>query len=879
MLKQQVIQPSESPWSSPVVIVTKKNGEVRFCCDYRKINKITKKDSWPLPRIDEALDTLAGSTCFTSLDMFSGYWMLPLSAQAREKTAFITHMGLYEWKVLPFGLTAAPAKYQRTMDTLLRKLKWKTCCLYLDDVCVFGKTFWEQLDRLRQVILTLDEVNMKMNPRKCFFGMDELEYLGHRVSKEGIKPAESKVQKIKEYQPPRSVTQLRSFLGLAGYYRNFVENFAKNANPLFKLLKQNQEFVWDDACQKAFEYLKNALISEPVCVHYDEKKEHGIFVDACAKGIGAILKQEEIDDDGKKTWRVVSYWGRALLDAETRYSATELELLGLVNACHHFRCYIHGKQVKVFTDHRALLSLTGKGLAQGGVYNRRINTWQMKLADFDLEIVYRPGKTHQDADAISRMDQDKEQSKEGDEDKIFFNPVVNLDLFVPPDLDLQNSQKNDPFICYKMKQMLKGGGSVHRRFYFDKNSNILYRKIKKKDELTTFAPVVPMAKRETVLKHFHDSVIGGHRGTRKTKSAIRRCPLWWPSMNKEIEKYIKTCEECQRKKPSLQITPPPISLFKQLPYASMKPFQCIAIDMMDLNHNPSYGHRYIILGIDLLTGYVEAAPLKAPTAAAVSNFLMKHFILQGNCPEWILSDRAPNLKGGSMETICKKLNIKRVLTARYNPRCNGKCERANGSFKRILKFYVSKGQKDWSRWIDIVAFIMNTTSSESTGYSPYFLARGKEPRFAINNETGQVIFDPEELLRKPLNDLDMERHYQKARENLIKNALKWANKEPSKTIPIFEEGEQVLILVMRKTAGLVHSLLDIYEGPFTVVRKFDFHTYQVVNNQDSNDIRTCPVNQLKRFHLRPPTAIVEHKFIDKKEKESSPSDEGEDDEI
>ena len=371
MLDQRVIQPSESPWSSPVVIVTKKNGEVRFCCDYRKINKITKKDSWPLPRIDEALDTLAGSCCFTSLDMFSGYWMLPLSKQAQEKTAFITHMGLYEWKVLPFGLTAAPAKYQRTMDHLLRKLKWRTCCLYLDDVCVFGQNFWEQLKRLDEVIATLDEVNMKMNPRKCFFAMDELEYLGHRVCKEGIKPAESKIKKIKEYLPPKNINQLRSFLGLVGYYRNFVENFAKLAYPLFKLLKQNVSYEWTADCQKSFEYLRDSLVSEPVCVHYNQDKEHGLFVDSCSKGIGAILKQEELDDDGKKVWKVVSYWGRALLDAESRYPATELELLGLVNACHHFRCYIHGKRVKVFTDHRALLSLGGKGLAQGNVYNRR----------------------------------------------------------------------------------------------------------------------------------------------------------------------------------------------------------------------------------------------------------------------------------------------------------------------------------------------------------------------------------------------------------------------------------------------------------------------------------------------------------------------------
>ena len=282
-----------------------------------------------------------------------------------------------------------------------------------------------------------------------------------------------------------------------------------------------------------------------------------------------------------------------------------------------------------------------------------------------------------------------------------------------------------PYISYKVKQLSKASSTAHRRFYLDKKTKLLYRKIKSPDQPCTYAPVVPAEKKKDVLQHFHDSAIGGHRGTHKTKSGIRGCPLWWPGMNVDIEKYIRSCEKCQFKKPSGISPAPPVSLTQQLPYSSLVPFQCISIDMMDLNHLPSYGHRYIILGIDLLSGYVEAAPLKNPTAAAVANFLTQRFILQGNTPEWILSDRAPNLKGGSMETICKKLGIKRVLTARYNPRCNGKCERANGSFKQILKFYVSKGQKDWSKWIDVVSFIMNTTASENTGYSTVFLGSWK----------------------------------------------------------------------------------------------------------------------------------------------------------
>lgn len=867
MLDQKVIAPSNSPWSSPVVIVTKKNGDVRFCCDYRRLNKITKKDSWPLPRIDEALDTLGGSSSFTTLDMSSGYWMIPLSKQAQEKTAFITHMGLYEWKVLPFGLTAAPAKYQRMMDLLLSKLKWKTCCLYLDDVCVFGNTFWKQLKNLEEVLTTLASVGLKLNPKKCFFAMEEIEYLGHRIAKDGIRPSKSKLGKIAELVPPQHVSGLRSFLGLVGYYRNFILNFAKKASPLFKLLKQDVPWEWTPACQEAFEYLRDSLVKEPVCAHYDASKEHAIFVDACAKGIGAILKQEEEDEKGKKIWKVVSYWGRSLLPAETRYPATELEMLGLVNACHHFRCYVHGKRFKVFTDHRALLAITGKGLCQGGVYNRRVNTWQMKLSDFDMEIIYKPGCTHQDADFISRMDQDVKESVEGNEDKMFFDRTIfnkyNFENFVPPQFELPKYQEDDALVQYKRKLLKQPGHPAHKKYVFDVDSNLLYRKIRgnSKEELT-LAPVVPHAKKEEVLLHYHDSVYGGHRGVRKTKIAIRNAPLWWPRLDRDVEDYIRTCEKCQFKKPSGIVEPPPTSLLEKLPYKTMKPFECISMDMIDFNHLPSYRKRYVIMAICLLTGYVTTEAIAAPTATAVADFFIKNFVQEGQTPRWILTDRAPNLTKGVMNEVCKKLGIKQEMTARYNPRCNGKCERANGTFKRMLKFYVSKSHKDWSLWVKQIALVMNTTVSVSTGFSPYFLARGREPRLPIDNNTGSVIFDPEQL--KPGKGLpaDMEIYWQKAREKLISEARKWADKPRKKIIPVFEEGQQVLVLEMIKEQGKLHSLLDIYsQHVYTVVRKTDFHTYIVVNNDDPTDIRTCPVNQLRRFYRRSPRLLVRNKDL------------------
>lgn len=855
MIKQKVIQPSESPWSSPVVIVMKKNGDIRFCCDYRRLNKITKKDSWPLPRIDEALDSLSGSDCFSSLDMFSGYWMLPLSDDAREKSAFITHMGLFEWKVLPFGLTCAPAKYQRMMDHLLRKLKWKTCALYLDDVCVFSKGFDQQLTRLEEVFRTLDEVNLKMNPSKCFFAQDELEYLGHTVSGEGTKPSESKIKKVREYSSPRNVPELRSFLGLAGYYRNYVNNFAKLAHPLFHLLKKDNAYEWTKACQTSFEKLKEALVSKPILTHFDDKKEHAIFVDACGKGIGAILKQAEETEKGDMVWKVVSYWGRALKDAETRYPATELELLGVVNACHYFRSYIHGQKTKVFTDHRALLSLCGRGLGQSAqAYNRRVNTWQMKLADFDLEIIYRPGKTHQDADALSRMPQPQEDSVEGDEEKVFFHSFQNTAVIKSGSctgtsslggMDLVAAQAGDTFIQYKIEQV-KSSAKARKRFRYDEKHKILFRWVKGKlaDDQKALAIVVARSIQHLVVKHFHDSLEGGHRGAKQTKSKIRRFPLWFPAMDKFVERYVRHCKVCQVKKGNRPTPPPPISLHKELNFERLEPFDVLCLDLVDFHNSPSRGYNYIVNCIDLLTCYIESAPLKKPTGNAIANFVEERFILRGHVPKMILTDRGINLTSGKFKEKCEEWNVKLIHTSRYNPRCNGKVEKANGDFKKILKTIVSPTGNNWSDMVKVVTSIMNRSIHSSTGYTPHFLVHGQHPKTPLENK---YVYKSSTEMASP-SKLTMQEHWNVAREKARKSAEKWADKPAKKLIPVFKVNDRVLIYKFRHAQGASHALVDLWEGPFTVVHAGDHHNYVVVNEKDPKDRRSVNVSQMKKYY-------------------------------
>ncbi|KRX61767.1 Retrovirus-related Pol polyprotein from transposon 17.6 [Trichinella sp. T9] len=287
MLRQDVVEPSSSPWASPIVLVRKKDGSCRFCVDYRQLNNLTRKDAHPLPRIDDTLDALAGAQWFSTLDLASGYWQVEVEPQDREKTAFTTPLGLYQFKVMPFGLCNAPATFQRLMETVLRGLVGSDCLVYLDDVIVFGKTAEEHTARLREVFRRLREVGLKIKPEKCRLMKRRVAYLGHIISEKGIATDPSKTSAVREWPTPTCVSELRQFLGLASYYRKFVNGFANVAAPLHRLLEKGAEWDWSKACQSAFDTLKYHLTSAPVLAYPDFHRQFIVDVDASGDGLGA----------------------------------------------------------------------------------------------------------------------------------------------------------------------------------------------------------------------------------------------------------------------------------------------------------------------------------------------------------------------------------------------------------------------------------------------------------------------------------------------------------------------------------------------------------------------------------------------------------------
>ena len=392
MERHGIIEPTASPWASNVVLVRKKDGSLRFCVDYRRLNAITYKDSYPLPLIDNCLNALAGASWFSTLDLRSGYYNIPIADGDRDKSAFITRKGCHRFTVMPFGLTCAPSVFQRLMDFVLSGLSYITCLVYLDDIIIFGRTFEEQLSRLEEVFRRIQSANLKLKPTKCSFFRRQVDFLGHVISEDGISVQESKIDAIKDWPPCRTLTELRAFLGTSGYYRRFVKDFSSIAAPLFALMKKDAKFVWTDECQTAFDTLKTRLTSAPILALPTDEGTYVLDTDASDYGLGAVLSQKQ---DG--TERVIAYASRTMTKSELHYETTRKELLAVIFGLKQFRQYLLGRHFVIRTDHAALswLRKTPEPMPQ-------LARWLTLIEQYDYEVVHRHGKQHANADGLSR---------------------------------------------------------------------------------------------------------------------------------------------------------------------------------------------------------------------------------------------------------------------------------------------------------------------------------------------------------------------------------------------------------------------------------------------------------------------------------------------
>ncbi|HEY1644970.1 MAG TPA: reverse transcriptase domain-containing protein, partial [Candidatus Saccharimonadales bacterium] len=852
MQENGIVVPSKGPWSSNLVLVQKSDKTVRVCVDYRRLNAITKADKYPLPRIDDTLNSLGKAVYYTTLDLASGYWQIPMHPEDREKTAFSTRHGHWEFVVMPFGLINAPATFQRTMDILLAGLTYIFVLVYLDDIIIFSPTFESHLQHLSAVFARLREGGFSLKASKCHFACKKVKYLGFVVSAEGIRADPAKIEVLKVYPPPRDLKGVRSFLGFAGYYRILIETLAHDAAPLYKLSSKDTAFKWTEVEQRAFDKIRNKLISDPIVALPDFTKPFIIYADASLSGLGAVLSQKI---DGVE--RVIAYASKTLNPAQRRYATTERECLAVKYACQHFRSYIWGTRFTIVTDHAAL-----KWLINHKDSSSRLMRWALFLQEYDFEIIHRSGASHANADALSRLPgllesegtqdvnnvslreketreneariqtHDRGKSKQWNRG-IRVATVLNDQTSVLSwtKIDLAAEQRKDKqllniFDMLEGRTEIPGPAKEEMKLYHIVDGILLKCWHQKpRESVDDMRPVIPQQLRVQVIESFHDEPLGGHLGRMKTFEKIRS-RVYWNNMETDINLWVRTCAKCNAKKRSYTNGQRIQGVF-DIPSC---PWERVSIDILGPLPVSRSENQYILTVTDHFTCWVEAFALPSTKTEIIAQVFIDEIVCRYGAPKLLLSDQGKNFVGGLAQEIWKMLNIKKIQTTPYHPQTNGRTERFNHTLTTMLSMYVNENQKDWDQFLNYVMFAYRTSIHSLLNESPYYLLFGRNPitpfdAMISGPEVSEFTKTEKDWHKIYLND--MQRHLQVAHDVARKahqEKMDRTNEENRKIEPekliTFDIGDIVLICEPHIKRGLTRKLNKPWKGPYMVTNVY-----------------------------------------------------------
>lgn len=863
MLEADIIRPSRSYWASPVVLVKKKGTtDLRFCVDYRKLNKITKVDPYPVPNMDTVLEVLAGNYWFSKLDVKAMYWQVLMEPESREKTAFVVHCGQYEFNVMPFGLISAPMTAMRVMDQITRGLD-KHCFVFYDDILVFTKTFDEHLEELEKLMTRLREANVKLNAKKCDLMLNSVLYLGHEVTPEGIKPDQSKIAAIQSFKSPRSMTEARSFIGMCNFFRRYIKGFALIARPIHDTIKVKQQFRWTPEAELAMEELKHKLTSPPVLVHYDQGGELTVRCDASGYGIGAVLMQNSSD---KLKTGVVAYTSRTLSTSEKNYATTHRECLAMVHAVKHWRHYLYGKQFEVVTDHHALC-----WLMRTKDHTNQLMRWSLILQEYTFKVKYESGKTHDDADCLSRYPQDVKTSSDVSDiptwplRKVHYTISAMkvhqrvLDELAHPVFDIIAEQTSDEF-CKKAKEVLlnpestKKAKKPYKKYIIQDDK--LYRR--SKEDTNKFLLVIPRTMVGYVLNEAHDKPVGGHFGIKRTLETLKQ-RFFWPSMDNDIRAYVSSCDACQKRKVARKtkegfMIPMPIP--KQV-------FEIIGMDLMGPLPTSSDRNKWILVITDYLSKYVIVRPLKSATTEQIIAVLREDVFYSHGLPKTVISDNGSNLTSFQMRDVFRHLGIEQKTTSPYRPQTNGQTERYNRVLGTQLAIFAEENQRSWDRYLHALAFAYNTTIHASHLSTPYFIVYGRHPLKPIDLAIGTPILAVEEGVQELGKGAEAQTEHEnlnKARDfakkliesNQLKSKLRF---DKDRKAPSYKVNDLVLIDRRVRFGDRKKKLSEPnWKGPYVVVKRISDVNFQVQLATDSKHEYIVHVQQMKTYHSRDSTS-------------------------
>ncbi|WVZ95116.1 hypothetical protein U9M48_040918 [Paspalum notatum var. saurae] len=814
MLASDIIQRSTSPFSSAVLLVKKKDSTWRFCIDYRQLNAITVKGKYPVPIIDELLDELSGASWFSKLDLRAGFHQIRMQQGEEYKTAFQTHLGHFEFRVMPFGLTGAPGTFLSAMNTTLGPYLRKFILVFFDDILIYSKSFDEHLHHLRLTFELLSKDQWFVKQSKCAFAQRSIAYLGHTVSAQGVATDPTKIDAITHWPSPQSAKELRSFLGLAGYYRKFVRNFSIIAKPLFELLKKGALFVWTTAHSSSFAALKHALSHAPVLALPDFSKPFCIETDASGSGIGAVLTQEG---------HPLAYISRTLGPRSLGLSTYEKEYLAILLAVQQWRAYLQHSEFSIFTDQKSLVQLT----------DQRLHTqWQQKvfskLLGLQYKVIYKKGSDNRVADALSRC------------------PAPNahcaaISTGVPSWInEVLDSYTNDSSATDLLTKLSVDPTAVPR--YTLTNGIIRYNSRLWIGNCPTL--------RLKLIQACHSSALGGHSGIPVTYGRIKKL-FYWPGMKRDVIAFIQGCLICQQAKPDRQRLP---GLLQPLPVPS-RAWQIISLDFIE--GLPTSGSaNCILVVIDSFTKYGHFIPLHHPfTAMTVARSFIQNIYRLHGMPDQIVSDRDRIFTSQLWKELFRLADVQLAMSSSYHPQSDGQTERLNQTLETFLRCFVSACPSKWSQWLALAEYWYNTTTHSATGFSPFEALYGYPPKhFGISSLDAVPDQAPLELSQwlqeRRLMEQLVQQHLTRSKNRMKKQADKHRS-ECS-----FDVGDMVFV----KLQPYVQSSLSIrsnqklafrFYGPFQILERIGSVAYRLALPAHSSIHPVFHVSQLKRAVLPP----------------------------
>ena len=751
-----LIRPSKSPWSSQPVLVKKMRdgveiAEKRPCWDYRRVNELIVGDAHPLPLPENMFAELTGSQLFSKMDLLKGFWQIPLDEASKAILAMATPLGLYEPQNMPFGMKNAPAVFQREMQRVLRDRLGQGVLVFIDDILIHSKTVEEHEALVRWVLGRLVAEGYYAHPDKCEFFQREVSFLGHVISGKGVSVQAHKVKAVQEWPVLTTKRQVRQFLGMVNWYRKFIADYSEIARPLTDLTHEDRPWSWGDKEQTAFDTLKQKLSTADVLAHPDPKRQWIIHTDASEFAIAGVLSQRQADD----TVRPVAYFSRKMSGAETKYdSIHEKELLALVKAVEHWRCYLEGSAfpVLLYTDHKGLSWLNTQRELTG-----RQTRWVERLAELEYKVIHIAGADNGVADALSRRSDYEglplvEVASEGREASrtvsVDSSPPAGTDTVTaaaanaPPvrtrivlhstEVDGQaqpqsqpdsegGAQFSDSFppLMEDIREAVSRDDWYRAKMAEGQPTDGLLREsgLLRTVSGQWYIPDDPEL-RARLLYEVHDSPSGGHLGVKKTLHKLQRV-CWWLGMRAEVTSYVHSCVECQRVKHSQQ---KPAGLLLPLPIPS-RPYDTITMDFV--GPLPPSGERlydYILTVVDKFSKRVNLLPChKTIDAHQTARLLIDNVVRQHGLPVSIISDRDPRWTGVLWTELFAAMGTKPKRSSSYHPQTDGQTERMHRVLEAMLRAYVNKRGSDWVEWLPTVEMSINSSVQEATGKTPFEL--------------------------------------------------------------------------------------------------------------------------------------------------------------